>query len=265
MKESVSASFKLGQRSVLPQSWQGKNILLPDNKFYFVEEGEIVVEMDGERFLVQAGELLLIPAKTLHSCSLSQKGYAKKAWCHFEMKRGGEDFFDCYDLPRLVKVNDRREVSALFDELFAANEENGVYRISMTAAALHKLTGYFLKVTGAREKSAPTDGVDEAIEFLNTHYTESVTLSELAGIANYSPNHLIRRFKEKTGYTPVRYLHAVRVEKAKKLLTETDESVGEIMEKVGFLDSAYFSKLFKKQVGYSPKKFRDTFQRKEKQ
>ena len=133
---SVTVSYKLGGRSVLPKSWQGKNLVLPYHKFYFVEEGEILVETDGKRYAVGAGELLLLPAKLPHSCALTDRGYAKKSWCHFELLKGGEQFFEHFDLPLKIRVKNKAEVSALFDNCFTG-EELG------QAAAVLALTAYY--------------------------------------------------------------------------------------------------------------------------
>jgi AraC-like DNA-binding protein len=149
-----------------------------------------------------------------------------------------------------IRVKNKAEVSALFDRCFT-EEELG------QAAAVLSLTAYYLRASNAKNKEAGTDGTDKAIAYLKERYAEEFSLKQLASLANYSPNHLIRRFKEKTGMTPVSYLHALRIEEAKRLLTQTNKSVSEIMERVGFLDSAYFSKTFKRLVGYSPKRYRE--------
>ena len=69
-------------------------------------------------------------------------------------------------------------------------------------------------------------------------------------------SHKVRTFKEKTGLTPSKYVRTIKMEKAKRLVEETDLSVLEIMSKVGFDDASHFSKLFKSHYGTSPQKWR---------
>ena len=79
---------------------------------------------------------------------------------------------------------------------------------------------------------------------------------ENADMARLTPNYFTKKFKEKTGHTPLKYVNILRLERAKFLLEHTDISINKIMEEVGFLDSAHFSKLFKLGTGYSPSKYR---------
>lgn len=64
-------------------------------------------------------------------------------------------------------------------------------------------------------------------------------------------------FKKETGLSLNDYINKVRINKAKKLLKETGAMVYEIADQVGFSDSQYFSTVFKKIVGVSPKEYRD--------
>ena len=97
-----------------------------------------------------------------------------------------------------------------------------------------------------------------AIEFINDNYIKQFTLGFLAEKYNCSTNHFIKKFKEKTGYTPIKYLYVKKIEEAKRLLETTNLTIYEVMEKVGYEHASYFSKLFKKLVGYSPKRFRES-------
>jgi len=83
-------------------------------------------------------------------------------------------------------------------------------------------------------------------------------LSQLAEITGVSQFHLVRIFKEKYGYPPIRFMQKLRIEKAKELLRQEPDSrkIYEIAELSGFKDPLYFSKVFSKWTGMSPEKFR---------
>ena len=59
------------------------------------------------------------------------------------------------------------------------------------------------------------------------------------------------------GVSPIHYINSLRLNKAKKMLEETNTPISQIMEAIGFYDSAYFSKTFKEYYGCSPKEYRD--------
>ena len=72
----------------------------------------------------------------------------------------------------------------------------------------------------------------------------------------FSPNHFSTVFSQETGQTFVEYLTAVRIEAAKHLLTKGNSRMSDIVFDVGYQDSHYFSYLFKKHVGVSPREYR---------
>lgn len=98
--------------------------------------------------------------------------------------------------------------------------------------------------------------IGEALSFLQEHYTEKVTLPELADIACMSENHFLRIFRKCYGDSPINYLVKLRIQHAMDYLRNTDFTISEISEKVGFEDSNYFARQFKKHNGNSPSEFR---------
>lgn len=96
----------------------------------------------------------------------------------------------------------------------------------------------------------------QAILYLKDHYTESINLELLAESLNYSVPHFSALFKKRTGYSPIDYLIRIRIDKAANLLVETDATLREIAASVGYKDPYYLSRLFKKNMGSSPDRFR---------
>ena len=94
---------------------------------------------------------------------------------------------------------------------------------------------------------------------VKNNYSEKFTLSTLAKIANLSPNYFVRKFKQRTGFSPLSYVTNLKIEKAKVMLEQSTQPVSTIMEQLGFYDSAHFSKLFKVSCGHSPRKYRDIY------
>ena len=90
-----------------------------------------------------------------------------------------------------------------------------------------------------------------------------LTLCEAGLITYLTWGCIFKKFKEKTGYTPIKYLAIRKIDEAKRLLETTDLPISEVMERVGYEDASYFSKLFKKLVGYSPKSFRENVEQKQ--
>ncbi|HTG68096.1 MAG TPA: AraC family transcriptional regulator [Candidatus Udaeobacter sp.] len=106
------------------------------------------------------------------------------------------------------------------------------------------------------ETSKP-DLVNQAIRFMEERYTEPITLNALAAMVDSSERQLQRLFKAKFHVGPMEYLIQMRLDKAKALLQQTDASIKQIAEAVGYSDSYYFSRMFKKYIGLSPSVFKE--------
>ena len=96
----------------------------------------------------------------------------------------------------------------------------------------------------------------EILKYVNDRFDGKLSPKEVSARFGYNETYFCRRFKEITGLTFTRYLLALRMECAQKLLTETQEEIGTIAWKCGYADVSYFSHCFKKQYGVSPMGFR---------
>jgi AraC-like DNA-binding protein len=101
----------------------------------------------------------------------------------------------------------------------------------------------------------PEDAVTAAESFLRRNYQRPLTLAEVARAVFVSPSKLSHDLKRATGQSPMAYLAELRVSAAKSLL-ETDLPIRRVAELVGFRDSRYFSRVFRRVVGKSPDRFR---------
>lgn len=97
----------------------------------------------------------------------------------------------------------------------------------------------------------------KAVEYLQAHYNEQVTLNEVAEHSYVSTYYISRMFKRELGKNFVDYLNEIRIEKAKELLKDIRYKTYEVAETVGIPDAHYFSRLFKKYVGVTPTEYRD--------
>ena len=100
------------------------------------------------------------------------------------------------------------------------------------------------------------DVIHKACMYIKANYMNKITLEDAASIAKITPNYLSKIFKESMGKTFTHYLNLVRIENSKKMLMSEELTLEEIALKSGFTDQSYFTKVFKKLVDVSPKKYR---------
>ena len=109
------------------------------------------------------------------------------------------------------------------------------------------------RVTGSQYSGQ----LKQAVRYIDEHYrSEDISLNRVAKEVNLSPNYLSAVFSQEMGTTFVEYLTARRMEKARELLRHSDLRSGEIAAAVGYKDSHYFSFLFKKTQGCTPRDYR---------
>ncbi len=131
-------------------------------------------------------------------------------------------------------------------------------------AAMLKLSGiplenYAPHNTNTKLEDEPEGNfiVSRAINYINEHYSEKITLQQLADYLYISTWHLCRVLKKGTDMNFVDILNNIRIDYAKKYLRETSLKVYEVSHKIGYSDIAYFSKVFRSITGMSPKQYRE--------
>lgn len=98
--------------------------------------------------------------------------------------------------------------------------------------------------------------IREVLNYFSEHIDEPVSVPELARLANLSPSRFACIFRESTGMPPLQYLEELRMERARQLLRNTDESVKSIAIQVGFPNPFYFTRRFRIFFGHSPTEYR---------
>ncbi|SFE95925.1 AraC family transcriptional regulator [Peptostreptococcus sp. D1] len=94
-------------------------------------------------------------------------------------------------------------------------------------------------------------------EYIYAHFSESLTLETIAQSGNVSKSQASKLFKKYTGLSPISYLNRHRLEISLNLLRSTDHSIADIAQRCGFSDQSYFNRLFLREYGTTPFKYRN--------
>lgn len=126
------------------------------------------------------------------------------------------------------------------------NEKTPKDALNTMAEELHK--------TIHRQMHTPP--INRAIEYIESHLSQSLDRDTIADIVHLSPSHFSVLFKEVIGQTFTEYLTHLRIERAKHFLGNPEYNIEQIAEKVGFSDESYFTLVFKKLTGVTPSRYR---------
>jgi signal transduction histidine kinase/DNA-binding LacI/PurR family transcriptional regulator/CheY-like chemotaxis protein len=118
-------------------------------------------------------------------------------------------------------------------------------------------------IQGALERKQRLGGeaqrlIRSAMAYLHEHFSEPITRSDLARHAGITEDYLTFCFRQEFGTTPIEYLQRYRINQAKRLLKDSQDTITKIAMDVGFSDSGYFSRIFRRETGMSPEVFRRT-------
>lgn len=137
---------------------------------------------------------------------------------------------------------------------------NEINRCNSLPKAVKLVENFICKVLEAVLASRNTGMkklVEMGKEYIHEHFSEDISVAEIAEQLYVTPNYFSRVFKKQTGMGCLEYINQVRMEKAKELLRNSRRLAYEIAEIVGFKDANYFSIAFKKYTGFSPTEYRD--------
>ena len=113
---------------------------------------------------------------------------------------------------------------------------------------------YILPAEGVDHKTVAS--IKEILDYIESHYKEDLSVSDLANLVHYSDSYLMKVFKQYMGKTLVSYINELRIEKSKYLLIHSDLSITEISMESGYNNSSYYIRKFQELQGITPQKFR---------
>lgn len=144
----------------------------------------------------------------------------------------------------------------LIEKFFGHEEAVMVSKILMINT--HQLPQHTFSVFQL-QRNHTDERVMEAQEYIEKNYQDAISIERLAAQYYMSIRNFIRRFEGATGNTPLEYLQRVRIEAAKKLLENSNDSMEHIAMQCGYDDIGFFRKIFKRHVAINPKEYQKKY------
>ncbi len=230
----------------------------------YCTDGKGWIQLPNSRIALGAGEVFAIAPGIPHSYGADAENPWTIHWFHLGGNRSGEAvnalLHEQTTPSQALRVGFSEERTALFDRIFDTFLK-GYSTANLLYANL--ATSFFLASLIQPENfgNAPVAGAvvnatSKAIQYMQQHVSESVTLDNIARAAHLSTSFFCRKFKRDTGYAPIAYFNHLRIQKACQLLHFSNLRINEVAAQIGIDDPFYFSRLFKKQLGVSPVEYR---------
>lgn len=154
-----------------------------------------------------------------------------------------------YNFPTLVPEEIKDQMNELFDALFSAED------------VCDEMSIYYQIIKLLLQLAVPKNLLENkpllcVLDYIREHYTEEISMAQLAAAAYISEPYLYEVFRKNMGTSPLAYLNSYRISVASEMLKQTEESINKISTSVGFHDPAYFNRLFRRTFGVSPRTYR---------
>lgn len=238
-----------------------------------ITKGNCLYQIDLIDYEVKEGDILFVPPLFLHSISLgsSEEIFSETYVFHLNFL-GGNSTDICstrylapmmnqeFSIPYLITPEHPayaslrkiiNQITSLYDEAIIGYE---LALKSLFLQALFLLLQYSKKNTSF-ETGNPSDKLKNVLDYIEMHFAEPISVSELAKLIFYSDYHFMRFFKKHMNMTCVEYINNLRLEKSVELFEQGNTSILDVSLSVGFHNLSYFHRAFKKKYHMTPLSF----------
>ena len=226
-----------------------------DYSVYYIAKGTAYIHENGKTTAAGEGSVLVYFPRTPQHYSFKMQDATIMLWAHFSGQACDILSFLSSESPAVVKINDRKQFESAFDKMVAAHYKKTQYFDTMQEGymtVLLSLIAQSATISTERKSRISNENMEKVLSFMHDEYNLPIDIKKYAKMCFVGEDHFIRVFKAYTGLTPYNYQLKIRIERAAQMLENTSIGVSECSEVVGFGDSAYFSKVFKRFTGHPP-------------
>ena len=236
--------------------WNGKRVHNFD-VVYYVREGTLCLTVNDTPYRFVPGDLVFIPAGSVVDCTADEHPLVKY-YIHGTATLGKQPLIRTFGENNILHVGDNGELIDLF-ELVCCGQTHSVSDIVPMHTAFLTILSFYVTYAATAEQPPDSDRkLADSINYITTHYNEPINVALLASHVGFTRDYFGKEFLRIYGFSPLQYLTRVRITAAKQLLTATDKPVAEIAREVGFSSVHYFSRVFSRETGLSPLRYRWT-------
>lgn len=243
------------------KDWNGVLHAHDCTELFYVTDGEGWLCTTDEKVPLQKNQLVIVNPKVHHTerSSLTNKmHYIVLGIDNLQFHFGKENIILPFQIFQLSSQKDiiLPLIQAIMEELKkkqASYEEICQHYLSILLLQLQRITGQELNL------SVPNDipyECEKAKSYMEEHFRESITLEMLAELTHWDKYYFAHQFSRAYGISPINFLLNLRISHSKQLLSTTDYSITQIAESSGFSSQNYFSQIFRKCTGISPRAYR---------
>ena len=243
----------LGLKSPAMSHFHAHNTL----ELFYLCNGERLYIINDKYYPIKKGDLVLIDSETIHRTAPTTVPDYERILIqipkHYLQNINCIEFspLKCFQYDSPVVILPKKEQTIIETMLYNIIE---MYILQILIRS-NRYTNHSSSARPER-KNQFHKYISQVVMYINKHYMEPITIDMLADKFYISNSHLARTFKKVTGYSIIQYLNITRIRTAKMLLRQTNLSIMDISEKVGYNNVTHFGRIFKNATGYTPTEYR---------
>lgn len=230
--------------------------------FIYCVEGSGWYRVGDRKFSIRQDQYCILPAGHPHEYGADEDNPWSIYWIHFGGPLAKFYATDCSG-PLDIPLNASSRISdrlSLFDEIFRTlNASYSIENIRYAMVSFHHFLTtlrYIHQYRLAENHTETSSPVQLAVHYFEENIERRISLDDVCHFVGLSASRLSALFKAKIGYSPLNYFMLLKIKKACTFLDETDMKINQISLNLGFDDPYYFSRLFTKTMGLSPRAYR---------
>lgn len=249
-----------GGQFLSDEAWTHVERVIAEYELIIGIAGVVFMEVDGVIYEIQAGDILILqPGERHRGYRLSLPGVSFY-WFHFYLPEPADGGTPEGYIPRYAACPHPSRVHILARQLL--HVANGGYR--MTRAGDYFLTCLLVELAeqleGTGKESTFDPQLSHLLEWTRIHaLDEDISVERIAKVMGYNKEYLSRMFKRRFGLGLLSYIHKLKLEAAKEILSCTTQPLKQVADAVGINDDKQFIKWFKKLAGVTPTEYRRAF------
>lgn len=222
--------------------------------FIFVKKGKMEVHYKDHKFIAHENTLIFLDCHSPHLYrALEETNFD---WFHFKGNASKEYFELLFQKHGCVfSLKNNLRVSNYINQVLGMIEHEQVNE-HLTSIIIHEIL-YELEKISNQADSSLEETIKQAISYIEENHSKEIILSDIADHVKLSPFHFSRLFKKQTNFTPHQYLISYRINSAKKLLYNSNQTINEISISCGFNNVSHFVTTFKNHTDFSPRRYRE--------
>lgn len=236
----------------------------PESIMIVCQGGQGICSLGNRKHAMTTGHAIILPPNVRHRYWADENDPWKIFWVHFTGARS-RDYIGMLGVTQqspMCWLHDLPSVAEAFEETYrhalGGYTDVDLFGLSTGLSRLLGICRLSQRALDVRRRHSE-EQVLKTVHYMAANLHRPLTLAQLGAVASWSPTHYSMVFQRQLSLPPIEYLLRLKIQRACERLRTSDDLIAEIAQNLGFADPFYFSRLFRRRVGCSPRVYRQTY------